>query len=149
MEDQSLKCLTIQGISTHSPPITSCYFERGQQCHLVCLSKEDNYTCRRWRQVQFLSNVFWLLWTREYLPSLQQRQKWTKPQCNLAVNDIVLLLDENMPRSLWPLARVLEVYSNPKDGLVRSAKVKTRTSVLVRPVDKIVLLEAAQITSKD
>ena len=97
----------------------------------------------------YLSNIFWSPWTREYLPSLQQLQKWTKPQCNLAVNDIVLLLGENMPRSLWPLARVLEVYSNRKDGLVRSAKVKTRTSVLVRPVDKVVLFEAAQITSKD
>ena len=61
----------------------------------------------------------------------------------------MLLLDENMPRSLWPLAQVLEVYSNRKDGLVRSAKVRTRTSVLVQPVDKIVLLKAAQITSKD
>ena len=106
-------------------------------------SKEDNYTCRRWRQVQYLSNIFWSRCTKEYLPSLQQRQKWTKPQRNLAVNDIVLLLDENMPRSLWPLARVLEVYSNRKDGLVRSVKVRTRTSVLIRPVDKIVLLEAA------
>jgi len=63
-------------------------------------SKEDNYTCHRWRQVQYLSNIFWSRWTREYLPSLQQRQRWIKPQCNLAVNDIVLLLDENMPRSL-------------------------------------------------
>ena len=112
-------------------------------------SKEDNYTCRRWRQVQYLNNIFWSRWTREYLPSLQQRQKWSKPQCNLAVNDIVLLLGENTPRSFWPLARVLEVYSNRKDGLVRSAKVKTKTSVLVRPVDKIVLLEAAEMTSKD
>ena len=103
-------------------------------------SKEYNYTCRRWCQVQYLSNIFWSRWTREYLPSLQQRQKWTKPQCNLTVNDFVLLLDENMPRSLWPLAQVLEVYSTRKDGLVCSVKVKTRTSVLVQPVDKIVLL---------
>ena len=48
-------------------------------------SKEDNYSCRRWRQVQYLSNIFWSHWTREYLPSLQQRQKWNKPQCNLAI----------------------------------------------------------------
>ena len=100
-------------------------------------------------QVQYLSNIFWSRWTREYLPSLQQCQKWTMRQCNLAANDIVPLLDENMPRSLWQLARVLEVFSNRKDGLVRSAKVKTRTFVLVRPVDKIVLVEAVQITSKD
>ena len=37
-------------------------------------SKEDNYTCHRRRQVQYLSNIFWSRWTREYLPSLQQRQ---------------------------------------------------------------------------
>lgn len=112
-------------------------------------SKHDNYSCRRWRQVQYLSNVFWRRWTREYLPSLEQRQRWNKLQLNLAVNDIVLLLDENLPRSVWPLGRVLEVYYNRKDGLVRSAKVKTRTSELVRPIDKIVLLETAEIASKD
>ena len=113
-------------------------------------SKEDNYSRRRWRQVQHRSNVFWSRWTREYLPSLQQRQKWNKPQRNLAVNDIVLLLDENTPRSVWPLGRVLEVYSNQRDGLVRSAKVKTRSTELVRPIDKIVLLESsAEIASKD
>ncbi|KAK3735155.1 hypothetical protein QZH41_020254, partial [Actinostola sp. cb2023] len=78
-------------------------------------SKDDNYTRRRWRQVQYLSNLFWLRWTKEYLPSLQQRQKWNKPQRNLAVNNIVLLLDENTPRSAWPLGIVLEVYSNSKD----------------------------------
>ena len=106
-------------------------------------SREDNYSCRRWRQVQYLSNLFWRRWTREYLPSLQQRQKWNKPQRNLAVNDIVLILDENTPRSIWPLGRVIEVYSNRGDGLVRSAKVKTRSTELVRPVDKIVLLESS------
>lgn len=111
--------------------------------------KDDNYGCRRWRQVQYLSNVFWRRWTREYLPSLQQRQKWNKPLLNLAVNDIVLLLDENLPRSVWPLGRVLEVYHNQKDGLVRSAKIKTRTSELVRPIDKIVLLETAEFADKD
>ena len=67
------------------------------------------------------------------------------------MNDIVLLLDEDMSRSLWPLAQVLEVYSNCKDGLhvVCSAKVRTKMSVLVQPMDKIVLFQAAQITSKD
>ena len=77
------------------------------------------------------------------LPSLQQRQKWKKPQRNLAVNDIALLQDKNTPRSSWPLGRVIEVYSNRRDGLVRSAKVKTRSPRLVQPVDKIVLLESS------
>ena len=41
-------------------------------------SKEDCCSTRRWRQVQYLANVFWRRWIREYLPSLQQRQKWNK-----------------------------------------------------------------------
>ena len=77
------------------------------------------------------------------LPSLQQRQKWKKPQRNLAVNDIALLQDKNTPRSSWPFGRVIAVYSNRRDGLVRSAKVKTRSPRLVQPVDKIVLLESS------
>ena len=103
-------------------------------------SREDNYSCRRWRQVQYLSCLFWRRW-RRILPSLQQRQKWNKPQRNLAVNDIVLLLDENAPRSSWPLGRVIEVYSNRRDKLVRSAKVKTRSTELA--ADKIVLLDSS------
>ena len=88
-------------------------------------SREDNYSCRRCRQLHHLSNLFWRPWTREYLLSLQQRQKWNKQQKNLPVNDIVLLLDKNTPHSIWPLGRATEVYNNGKDGWVRSAKFAT------------------------
>lgn len=60
-----------------------------------------------------------------------------------------LVLNENLPRSVWPLGRVLEVYCNHKDGIGRSAKVKTRTSELVRAIDKTVLLETADSANKD
>ena len=36
--------------------------------------KEDGYSRRRWRQVQYLADVFWRRWIREYLPQLQERQ---------------------------------------------------------------------------
>ncbi|MCP4478563.1 MAG: transposase family protein, partial [Planctomycetaceae bacterium] len=78
--------------------------------------KDDNYSHRRWRQVQYLANVFWRRWIKEYLPSLQQRQKWNNEQINLAENDIVLVLDERTPRSSWPLGRVVEVHTNRRDG---------------------------------
>ena len=105
--------------------------------------KADNYSRRRWRQVQYLADVFWRRWLREYLPALQERQKWGAIRRNFAANDIVLVFDDTVPRSSWPLGRVLKVYSNKKDGLVRSVKVKTKTSTLVRPIDKLVLLESA------
>jgi hypothetical protein len=91
-----------------------------------------------------MANLFWRRWLKEYLPSLQQRQKWSIPQRNFVVNDIVLVLDESRPRNNWPLGRVIEVYTNAGDKLVRSVKVRTSSSELVRPVDKIVLLEEDQ-----
>ena len=68
---------------------------------------------------------------------------------DVAVNDVVLVLDEITPRSSWPLGRVIEVYTNSRNGLVCSVKVKTRTSELVRPVFEIVLLEAASKPAND
>ena len=107
-------------------------------CKLV---QEDNCGRHRWRQVQYLADVFWRRWIREYLPSLQPRQKWNEKCQNVKVGDIVLVVDEKTPRSSWPLARVSRVNANRKDGLVRSVKVRTSTAMLIRPISKIVLLE--------
>ena len=105
--------------------------------------KNDTYGQRRWRQVQYLADIFWRRWVREYLPMLQERQVWNKSCQNIGVDDVVLVVDEKTPRGSWPLGRVLEVHSNRRDGFVRSLKVKTSTTVLIRPISKIVLLEAA------
>ena len=102
--------------------------------------KKDAIGVRRWRQIQYLSNVFWRRWTREYLPTLQARQKWTKVSPNIKVNDIVLVIDENLPRGQWPLALVTEVHSG-RDGLVRSCDVRVGSSNKVRPITKLCLLE--------
>ena len=67
---------------------------------------------RRWRQIQYLSGVFWRRWLKEYLPSLQERQKWSRPTSNFEVGDVVHVVDENSPRNLWLLGRILEVKSN-------------------------------------
>ncbi|XP_028406775.1 uncharacterized protein LOC114529217 [Dendronephthya gigantea] len=112
------------------------------------LSNQDIYG-RRWRQIQYLADVFWRRWTKEYLPSLQKRQKWNKEERNFKKNDIVLVLDDKTPRNSWPMGRVLEVYPNRNDGLVRSVRLKTKTSELTRPVTKIVLLEEADIAKND
>ena len=46
--------------------------------------KQDIYR-RRWRQVQY----FWQRWLKEYLPTLQERQKWIKPERNPRIGDLV------------------------------------------------------------
>ena len=65
---------------------------------------------------------------------------------NFAVNDIVLVVDDRVPRSPWPLGRITSVLKNSMDGHVRSVTAKTRTSLYERPVDKIVLLESMEMS---
>ena len=103
--------------------------------------KEDLHSLCRWRQVQYKADVFWRRWMKEYFPSLQQRENWNHSRRNVKVGDIVLVLQENTPRCSWPLAWVMGVYQNRSDKFVRSVKLKTATSVLVRPIARIVVLE--------
>lgn len=90
--------------------------------------------------MQYLSDQFWSRWLREYLSELQKRNKWHNISRNLAEGDLVLISGENTPRGVWPMGIVQEVFEG-KDGLVRSAKIKTKASLLVRPVVKCILLE--------
>lgn len=104
--------------------------------------KTDLYIKRRWRQVQYISDLFWKRWIREYLPLLQERQRWSKERRCLVPGDIVLVADATAPRGSWLLGRVLETYPDRK-GLVRSVRVRTKTSTLDRPVTKLCLLQEA------
>ena len=111
-------------------------------------TNEDSYATRRWKQVQFLADLFWKRWSREYLPTLQRRQKWLKARRNLTPGDLVLIVDQSVNRGSWPLARVLEVYT-ARDGYVRSARVATSTTTLVRPITKLCFLECCPLDRKD
>ena len=105
-------------------------------------SKEDSYARSWWRQANYLVDLFWKRWTREYLPLLQARSKWHKPRDNLQLNDVVLVVDENASRGQWPLGRVMEVYPD-KRGVVRFVDVRMGKSVKRRPIHKLCLLEQA------
>jgi hypothetical protein len=102
--------------------------------------------------VQYLVNQFWICWRKEFLLSLQQRQKWVNPQRNMQVGDIVLIKEDNVPRNCWRTARVVEVFASD-DGLVRKVRIMVSdpsltergkrvraTTVLERPIQKLVLL---------
>ena len=101
--------------------------------------KDDVYR-RRWRHVQYMTDIFWKRWSREYLHIIQLRSKWLHETQNVKVGDLVIVLDESMSRKDWPLGRIIEVYPG-KDGLVRSLKVQTAKNRYVRPINKVCLLE--------
>jgi len=100
------------------------------------------YGSKRWKQAQYLADIFWKRWTREYLPTLQVTQKWLRPRPNLSVGDLVLVIGENSPCGRWPKRVVQEVFPD-RNGNVRQVTVRTTTSVLRRDVRKLCLLEGA------
>ncbi|KAL9969332.1 hypothetical protein ACROYT_G021532 [Oculina patagonica] len=72
--------------------------------------------------------------------SLTVRPKWLRGSRDVVEGDLVLVMTDNLPRGRWPFARVTRVVRG-NDGRVRSAEVKTKAGVYVRPVTKLCLLE--------
>ncbi|CAI5695127.1 unnamed protein product [Oreochromis niloticus] len=102
--------------------------------------KGDVYGRRRWRQVQYMSDLFWKCWVKEYLPQLQECQKWQRIGRNFIPGDVVIVVDDSAPRNSWVTGRVVEAISDGK-GLVRRIRVKTKTGCLDRPITKVRLLQ--------
>ena len=114
----------------------------------------DLYSRRRWRQVQYLSEEFWSRWRKEYLPLLILRQKWTNEHRSHEVDDLVLVVDQLLPRNMWCLGRISVVHRD-REGIVRSADVvvsKHRndagnlsgTQTLTRPISKLILMKTQE-----
>ena len=139
----------------NSRPITAVQGDAGDlepltPNHLLLLKNNENYSPtvsdmldqyakRRWKQVQYLADIFWRRWSREYLTQLQERHKWGRPCENLQVGDIVLVADTNRPRNSWQMGRVIETYPD-KQGLVRQTRVQTNSGTLIRPIAKLCVL---------
>ena len=70
-----------------------------------------------WKEVRKVSNHFWKRFLKEYLPTLDRRQKWNKATSPLKVNDIVWLLQDFTPRGIWPLGKITATHPG-KDGVV-------------------------------
>ena len=102
--------------------------------------KRELYSRKYWRQANYLADMFWRRWLKEYLPTLQSRSKWTTVEENLKTNEIVLVADDLLPRGQWPLGIVVEPLPG-SDGLVRSAKVKFQGTVKTRLIVKLCRLE--------
>ena len=97
----------------------------------------------QWKRVQYLSQLFWTKWKRDYLATLQSRQKWQESARNVAKGDIVLLKDKTLCRGEWPLARVTETVPS-EDGKVRKVTVKVfkngQSRLYERPVTEVVMI---------
>ena len=87
---------------------------------------------KMFRSSQAYADMIWNRWVKEYLPQNNVRAQWNKSESNFQVGDLVWLIEDNVRRSHYKMARVMEVFPG-KDGLVRSALIKTIDGTLKRP----------------
>jgi len=89
-----------------------------------------------YEKLEKIKQQFWHRWSVEYIRQLQQRQKWKINCRNLAVGELVLVHDNDLPPFRWKLGRVSEVHPGT-DGVVRVATVKTAYGTIKRAVVKL------------
>ena len=89
--------------------------------HQIQLDVKDMYRSQ-WKRVQHLADTFWLKWKREYLQTLQPRKKWLNEKNNLQIGDVVLMRDNDVGRTSWPIVKVERVFPSD-DGFVRKCEV--------------------------
>lgn len=111
-------------------PLTPAHFLIGRP--LCALPQQVETDCkihhlRHWELIKRMELQNWTQFKQEYLPLLASRSRTLSAQDNLAVDDVVLLTNQNTHRNQWPLGRVTAVYPGI-DGLVRTADVTVETS---------------------
>lgn len=99
---------------------------------------------RRWTLLKQCHQSFWRQWSTEYLQTLQVRSKWGRNHVNIKVDDLVIIKDNPLPSLQWRLGRIVDVLPGP-DGIVRVAKIRTQSGIIVRPVVKLVPLPSAPV----
>ena len=139
--------LTYQSANSHDLlPLTPSHFlhgELGRRSAPIPGSTENvTSLTKRWRRVQELVRHFWRRWLQEWIPGLASRKKWNKAARNLTVGDVVIVMNTETARGLWPLGRIIEVLPG-KDGLVRVAKVRVGKTVFTRSINYLCPLECA------
>lgn len=87
---------------------------------------------------------FWKRWRKEYLLLLRSFNT-SVPQIQkgvFKVGEIVLIGDEKLPRNMWKLGKVIEVFPG-RDNKIRSVKVKHAGGCIRRPIQLIYPLEVS------
>lgn len=114
--------------------LTPNHFLIGTSSNLPLLgdfSHSDLCLRKQWRIAQTLADMFWRRWVKEILPTLIPRKRWQEEGKPLQEGDIVLVVDPNLPRNIWPKGRITKVLPG-KGGRVRLVEVRTGTGTRLR-----------------
>lgn len=108
--------------------------------HHPTANKKD--ITRRWKYRQRLINNFWNTWRKDYMLELKSAHHCDSLKSTpLKVGDIVLIGQDNLPRQVWKLGKIEELFPG-RDGLIRSCSVRTTTGTFLRrPIQLLYNLE--------
>ncbi|XP_061726521.1 uncharacterized protein LOC133532048 [Cydia pomonella] len=122
-----------------SESITPNHFLLGSSANLPIAGEFDDsdlYLRKKWRTAQRLADMYWRRWLKEFLPLLLPRKKWQQDQRPLREGDLVLIVDPDSPRNVWPRGIVKTVFPG-RDGRVRVVEVTTQRGVLRRSAARV------------
>lgn len=80
------------------------------------LTQVRQNSLKAYKLSQQLFQIFWKVWSQEYLQQFLQRKKWTQTMPNLEVDQIVLLKEDNVPPGKWPLGRIISVITGDDEN---------------------------------
>ena len=109
---------------------------------VVETANDDDATRMRcqWRRAQSRVNAFWHQWKEAYLTTLHSRTKWRSTHRDLAIDDLVIIVDENVRRGEWKMGRVVSVSGTTNH--VRKAEIRrSDRRIVTKDRTKVVLLE--------
>lgn len=115
-------------------PLTPAHFLIGSPMifHPEPIIDETNLPhLKRWKLVQGTLQVFWKRWHAEYLPQLQIRNKWTTGSKPIAIDDVVIVKEDNTPPTKWNMARVTTIHQG-RDGVARVATIQLANGTQIR-----------------
>ncbi len=72
----------------------------------VVYPQSEMISRKRWRHSQILTDLFWSAFIKYYLPNLQTRSKWQKDVEDIAIGNVVMLVDPQLPRAMWLIGKV-------------------------------------------
>jgi hypothetical protein len=103
------------------------------------VSEEDRLKLPvRLRHQIMVQQHVWKRFKAEIVPMLGPRKKWCVEHENLRENDVVLEIDDDLPRGVWRLLRISRIIPS-EDGLVRKVEVVNSTGKLyLRPISRLI-----------
>ena len=139
-----LNCRPIQLISDVNDyeTLTPNHFLLSSQAEAVFppdVSEEDQLKLpTRLRHQIMMQQHVWKRFQEEIVPMLGPRSKWCREFENLKENDVVLEIDNSLPRGVWRLLRVVRLLPST-DGLVRSVEVLSAVGkTFLRPISRLI-----------